>query len=888
MQIARIFTKDGETDPAAAEKGSLPADCRLRTFHDPERGIYIVPAHWPAAAVDVLIDRVFCHRPLPPRPEPRPEAGMAAWLWPASPATPAPQAAAQDSDNEEAAGERDIRQVLHRVAGALAYAGRVAGVLTRDADAAAFYDECRVMLFRQVAMFDVALLQSAGLDWAYGFEPVPYIPSARLSSLGMAQNLGRALPLGTVSIPVDAPEPRMLKRLDIIAESHAIDAGDDTAALEISLPIEHVDSRAFIARQHGGEITAMATALGRRVLRQALARVMDTVDRTSVFGFDPAHNSRLAAAVLAAQKAGVADTVIERAIDYARQGYEDIPPDAFAENVHTPHAPADDLPKAPFRGILSVPDDFIETALTGHGIMMIDAGKGVYHAAAPALWQKLAEAIWASGGIDVFFRDRARTHFLPDAGRLGSAGGLVFLPDAAAPAATLNLAALMPPTAGEKTPLIDTALTDHAVRLLTVALDCALSLLPPQKKTMAYRPVCIGHTGAAALLMSQGIAYDSAPGRQAVAAITAFIGGSAALASAEIADVAGAFDAYAAGAKDYLADIKTFMARLNASYGALTLPGRTGAVFNPALVPDQALVESARMLWEKAYAMGKNNGFRHSHLTGIAADAATGTLLGADVAGLAPVPQLVSFGAGVDDAGTPSLFFGKRLFDAAARGLKRLGYTARQIDEIYAYAAGHGTLFDAPAINHASLAARGFTEAMLQSVEQAITSAQHIRYAFSPWTLGDDYIEAQGIDPDGDILGQLGFSEDDIDAAHIHACGMMTIEGAPHVLPEHLPVFDTALRGGGIRCVSPQAVISMHGAVEQFLSGTAAGTVLLEHTATIDDIEKLLLAGWEAGVKRLSLYRQGTSLFSPLARPLGAVAADNTDTETIHERKHAL
>src|SRR5262249_6799903 len=129
------------------------------------------------------------------------------------------------------------------------------------------------------------------------------------------------------------------------------------------------------------------------------------------------------------------------------------------------------------------------------------------------------------------------------------------------------------------------------------------------------------------------------------------------------------------------------------------------------------------------------------------------------------------------------------------QALQTLGYSQAEIAEIERYATGHGTLKGAPAINHEALAGKGFDEAALTALEGALATAFDIKFAFNKWTLGEAFLtDRLGIaperldDPAFDLLGTLGFSRAEIEAANTYCCGAMTLEGAPHLKPEHLPV----------------------------------------------------------------------------------------------------
>ena len=92
--------------------------------------------------------------------------------------------------------------------------------------------------------------------------------------------------------------------------------------------------------------------------------------------------------------------------------------------------------------------------------------------------------------------------------------------------------------------------------------------------------------------------------------------------------------------------------------------------------------------------------------------------------------------------------------------------TTDEIAAIERYALGHGTLKGAPAINHETLAAKGFDAAALAAIEGALASAFDIKFAFNKWTLGESFCTEQlGIapaalaDPGFDLLAALGFTQ---------------------------------------------------------------------------------------------------------------------------------
>src|SRR5690606_15677210 len=140
----------------------------------------------------------------------------------------------------------------------------------------------------------------------------------------------------------------------------------------------------------------------------------------------------------------------------------------------------------------------------------------------------------------------------------------------------------------------------------------------------------------------------------------------------------------------------------------------------------------------------------------------------------------------------------------------------------------HGNLDQAPGVNRGSLGARGFTDEKIAVVNAALKSAFDIKFVFNQWTLGADWLketfdftDEQLNDPSFEMLPALGFSKKEIEAANIHICGAMTLEGAPFLKEEHLPVFDCANPCGriGKRYLSVESHIRMLAAAQPFISG---------------------------------------------------------------------
>jgi len=234
---------------------------------------------------------------------------------------------------------------------------------------------------------------------------------------------------------------------------------------------------------------------------------------------------------------------------------------------------------------------------------------------------------------------------------------------------------------------------------------------------------------------------------------------------------------------------------------------------------------------------------------------------------------------------------------AVPEALRALGYRESDIAEIEAYAVGHGSLSNAPGINVSTLKAKGFTDEAIAKVEKALPTAFDIKFAFNKWTFGEDFIrDTLGIGteaiaaPNFDLLAAVGFTRREIEAANVHICGAMTVEGAPHLKAEHYNVFDCANPCGkiGKRYLSVESHIRMMAASQPFISGAISKTINMPNDATVEDCKSAYLLSWKLALKANALYRDGSKLSQPLNSQLIADEDEEEDAvEALYEKPMA-
>jgi ribonucleoside-diphosphate reductase alpha chain len=134
-------------------------------------------------------------------------------------------------------------------------------------------------------------------------------------------------------------------------------------------------------------------------------------------------------------------------------------------------------------------------------------------------------------------------------------------------------------------------------------------------------------------------------------------------------------------------------------------------------------------------------------------------------------------------------------------------------------------------------------------------------------------------------LEKLGYTKPEVEAIVHHIDEQETIEGAPFLREEHLPVFDCAFKpANGDRSIHYMGHIRMMGATQPFISGAISKTVNVPREATVEDIEKAYVESWRLGAKAISIYRDG----SKRTQPLNTSKAQVADTRNVTEVREVV
>ena len=513
------------------------------------------------------------------------------------------------------------------------------------------------------------------------------------------------------------------------------------------------------------------------------------------------------------------------------------------------------------------------------------------------LWEKIGHAAWASADPGLQFHTAVNDwHTCPASGPIVASNPCseyMFLDDTACNLASLNLLAFREQMTDAKRQATDAAAVvpfdvegyEHAVRLWTIVLEISVLMAQFPSREIAqrsyeFRTLGLGYANVGGLLMSSGIPYDSEAGRAICGALSAIMTGVSYATSAEMAAELGPFPRYEENRDAMLRVMRNHRRAAygdRAGYEQVTTPP---VPLDHKTNPDQRLAQRAKLAWDRALTLGEAHGYRNAQASVVAPTGTIGLVMDCDTTGIEPDFALVKFkklaGGG----------YFKIINRAVPEALRVLGYSESDIAEIVAYAVGHASLGQAPAINHTTLKAKGFTDEAIASAEKALATAFDIKFVFNKWTLGVDFLrDTLGVSaedlaaPGFDLLSHLGFTKREIDAANVHVCGAMTIEGAPHLKPEHYAVFDCANPCGrtGKRYLSVQSHIRMMAAAQPFISGAISKTINMPNEATVEDCKAAYMLSWKLGIKANALYRDGSKLSQPLQSQLIADEEDDDD-----------
>ena len=927
MQLERRFTKVGQEAYANIEFRHATSEIR-----NPDGTIVFraenieVPAQFSQVATDILAQKYFRKAGVPAALKQVEENAVPSWLWRSEPDT---KALAKLPEDQRYTGETSAKQVFDRLAGTWTYWGWKGGYFSDESDAKTYFDEMRHMLATQMAAPNSPQWFNTGMHWAYGIDgpsqghfyvdyksgkltrstgayehPQPHacfiqsvsddlvneggimdlwVREARLFKYGSGtgSNFSRLRGEGE-SLSGGGKSSGLMSFLRIgDRAAGAIKSGGTTrrAAKMVTVDIDHPDIEAYVDWKVVEEQKVAALVAGSKLAQKHMGTVMAACQLVDSYGeddrFDPKINKDLKKAILAARKSMIPENYVQRVIQFAQQGYTDIEFKTYDTDWDSEAYLT--VAGQNSNNSVRVSNDYLQAVLDDGEWELINRRDGGVASRIKArdLWEKIAYAAWACADPGLQYDTTINEwHTCPEGGRINASNPCseyMFLDDTACNLASLNLMQFRDAD-GE----FDIPAFEHAVRLWTVTLEVSVLMAQFPSKEIArlsyeYRTLGLGFANIGGLLMAAGHSYDSDEGRAICGAISAVMTGIAYATSAEMASEVGAFPNYKTNAKHMLRVMKNHQlaaqGKASGYEGLSILP----VPLDIASCPDKALVTAASAAWDKAVSLGKKHGYRNAQATVIAPTGTIGLVMDCDTTGIEPDFAIVKFkklaGGG----------YFKIINRVVPEALQRLGYAQNQIDDVINYAVGAGSLKSCQSVSINALKDKGFGDAEIDKIEAALGSAFDIKFAFNQFTLGADFCkdklgisDAQLNDFDFNMLEHLGFSKDEIDAANIHICGAMTLEGAPHLDEAHLPIFDCANVCGriGKRFLSVDSHITMMAAAQPFISGAISKTINMPNSAGVQECGDAYMKSWQLGLKANALYRDGSKLSQPLSSGL--------------------
>ena len=919
MRITRRFTQEGHSAYEGITFKTTSSDIR-----NPDGSIVFelndieIPADWSRVAGDVLAQKYFRKAGVPENRVPVEENSVPSWLWQHEAAPESP-----------CGGETSARQVFDRMCGTWTYWGWKGGYFDSEDDARAYYDEMRYMLCRQMGAPNSPQWFNTGLHWAYGIDgpaqghyyvdfhsgeltasqsayehPQPhacFIQSvnddlvneggimdlwtreARLFKYGSGTGSNFSSLRGDSEPLSGGGKSSGLMSFLKIGDraAGAIKSGGTTrrAAKMVCVDIDHPDVEEFISWKMVEEQKVAALVTGSRAINLHLNAILKAChtgpvdsDEEADGRFDVKRNPALKKAVSSARKAMIPENYVQRIIQFASQGFTEIEFRTYDTDWDSEAYLTVSGQNA--NNSIRVTDGFLKAVEADGDWTLVQRtnGKPDKTVHARDLWEQIGHAAWACADPGLQFDTTINDwHTCPDSGRINASNPCseyMFLDDTACNLASLNLL-----TFRREDGSFDLEGFEHATRLWTITLEISVLMAQFPSRRIAqlsfdYRTLGLGFANIGGLLMASGFSYDSDQGRATCAAISALMTGVAYETSAEMANELGAFPGYDTNRDSMLRVIGNH--RL-AAHGLAD--GYEGLSVAPMPLraedcPFEGLARAAAESWDHASSEGEANGFRNAQVTAIAPTGTIGLVMDCDTTGIEPDFAIVKF---KKLAGGGHF---RIINNTVETALETLGYSQDQILEISEYAVGRGTLYQASEIGFDALLEKGFTNEAIEALEAALGNAFDIKFAFNKWTLGETLCtEVLGFskeeldDPAFDMLRALGFSREAIEAANVYCCGSMTVEGAPHLKDEHLPVFDCANPCGrlGKRFLSVESHIRMMAASQPFITGAISKTINMPGSATVEECKDAYMLSWKLGLKANALYRDGSKLSQPLS-----------------------
>jgi ribonucleotide reductase alpha subunit len=530
-----------------------------------------------------------------------------------------------------------------------------------------------------------------------------------------------------------------------------------------------------------------------------------------------------------------------------------------------------------------VTDDFMYAVLRDSDFQThaVKDGKPVKTYKAKELLHKISDATWHCGDPGMQYDTTVnRWHTSKNTARINASNPCseyMFLDDSACNLASLNLMKFAP------NGTFDVEAYRHACSVMITAQEILVdnSGYPTEaiaRNSHDYRPLGLGYANLGALLMAAGLPYDSDAGRDYAACVTAIMCGEAYLQSSKIAELCQSL----APATELVRRELGFERReeVNAAgIGRLSsrggLQSDEGSAFGP--VSDDASRRTADPSLRPAGSARDDNS---STSRGFADNRQLTT---DNSSGHWPLTTDHSHGAAC-----PGWYINRepfldviRMHRASVNNINRSNVPAALYEaskECWDEALKHGEKFGYRNSQVTVLAPTGTIGFMMDcdttGVEPDLALVKYKKL------VGGGMIKIVN-NTVPTALFKLGYTSDQVNAivSYIDATG--TIEGAPAIKEEHLPVFDCSFKPAkGTRSIHYLGHLRMMSAAQPFISGAISKTINMPESATVDEIAEAYIQAWKLGLKAVAIYRDGSKKAQPLSS-MGSATAKSGKTGVI-------
>lgn len=648
------------------------------------------------------------------------------------------------------------------------------------------------------------------------------------------------------------------------------------AAKMLVLDADHPDIEEFINWKMVEEQKVASLVHGSKQIKLHIDRIMKSIwshpDEES--RLDPHVNRELRDSLKTASEAQIPSHAIVRALSLAKQGHRTV--DLAEYDLEWTSQAYQTVAGQNANNSVRISDTFmsrLNDKKPTWSLLYRTDYRVAKKVEASKLWDDIAFAAWSCADPGIQYSNTINEwHTCPNSGPIRASNPCseyLFLDDTACNLSSINVQKFY----NETTFIFDVDAYSRACDLWTLTLEISVSMgqYPTRKialKSHLYRTLGLGYANLGALLMAQAIPYDSEEALAWCRCLTAIMHYRAYLTSQDIANELGSFGGFPDNEVPFQRTIYNHaQVVLDQDYDSLSIsPMKVDLARCPGYLSSYTSRLASQVI-EKV----KNP--RNAQVTVLAPTGTISLVMDCDTSGIEPDFALVKFkklaGGG----------YFKLINRSVPKALRRLGYSEEQVGEIVNYCMGNSSLEHSPHINQKFLSEKGFSQKSIEEISTALTSAFDIRFVVNKHSVPEHVLQIElKLSPevynssDWDLLTYLGLTEQQIEEANTYLCGTMTIEGAPHLRPEHYPVFDCANRCGakGTRSLSWESHIRILAAAQPVLSGASSKTINMPYTSTISDVKRAYQMAWELGVKAVALYRDGSKLSQPLSSLSGS------------------